>query len=120
MVLAWIRVQDRERPRGEDTPLAAPRGRRGGEGVVIARAGNPIARLVPAAARTQPRTPGAWRGQIVIADDFDETPEDLIDRMLIAQAARRRFVLVAADRRFTDYEVRTCSSQVRGSLRRTT
>jgi prevent-host-death family protein len=49
-----------------------------GEDVVIARAGKPIARLVPAAARTQSRTPGAWRGQVVIADDFDETPEDLI------------------------------------------
>ena len=49
-----------------------------GEDVVIARAGKPIARLVPAAARTRPRTPGAWRGQVVIADDFDETPEDLI------------------------------------------
>ncbi len=49
-----------------------------GEDVVIARAGKAIARLVPAAAQTQPRTPGARRGQVVIADDFDETPEDLI------------------------------------------
>ncbi len=30
---------------------------------------------------------------------------DSFDRMLIAQAARRRFVLVTADRRFTDYDV---------------
>ena len=49
-----------------------------GEDVVIARAGKPIARLVPAGARTEPRTPGAWRGRVVIADDFDETPEELI------------------------------------------
>lgn len=49
-----------------------------GEDVVIARAGKPIARLVPAGTRTQPRTPGAWRGQGWIADDFDDTPEDLI------------------------------------------
>ena len=49
-----------------------------GEDVVIARAGKPIARLVPAAVRIQPRTPGAWRGRVAIADDFDETPEDLI------------------------------------------
>ncbi len=49
-----------------------------GEDVVIARAGKPIARLVPVTMRTQPRTPGAWRGQVVIADDFDETPEHLI------------------------------------------
>jgi prevent-host-death family protein len=49
-----------------------------GEDVVIARAGKPIARLVPATARLKPRTPGAWRGQGWIADDFDETPEELI------------------------------------------
>lgn len=49
-----------------------------GEDVVIARAGKPVARLVPAAARTRPRTPGAWRGQGWIADDFDETSEELI------------------------------------------
>jgi antitoxin (DNA-binding transcriptional repressor) of toxin-antitoxin stability system len=35
-----------------------------GEDVVIAPAGKPIDRLVPAAARTQPRTPGAGRGQV--------------------------------------------------------
>ena len=49
-----------------------------GEDVVIARAGKPIARLVPAGARTEPRTPGAWRGEGWIADDFDETPGELI------------------------------------------
>ena len=49
-----------------------------GEDVVIARAGKPIARLVPVGARTEPRTPGAWRGRVFIADDFDETPAELI------------------------------------------
>ncbi len=49
-----------------------------GEDVVIARAGKPIARLVPVATRTAPRTPGSWRGRVFIADDFDETPEELI------------------------------------------
>ncbi len=49
-----------------------------GEDVVIARAGKPVARLVPATVRTEPRTPGAWRGRVVVADDFDETPEELI------------------------------------------
>ena len=49
-----------------------------GEDVVIARAGKPIARLVPVAVRTEPRTPGSWRGRVVIADDFDETPDDLV------------------------------------------
>lgn len=46
-----------------------------GEEVVIARAGKPVARLVPAAAPRRPRTPGAWRGRVHVAADFDETPE---------------------------------------------
>jgi len=33
--------------------------------------------------------------------------DDPFDRMLIAQAVRRRFVLVTADRRFVDYDVLT-------------
>jgi PIN domain nuclease of toxin-antitoxin system len=33
--------------------------------------------------------------------------DDPFDRMLIAQAVRRRFVLVTADRRLGDYDVRT-------------
>ncbi|MGY1662360.1 type II toxin-antitoxin system VapC family toxin [Geodermatophilus sp. SYSU D00705] len=33
--------------------------------------------------------------------------DDPFDRMLIAQARRRRLVLVTADRRFADYDVRT-------------
>ena len=49
-----------------------------GEDVVIARAGKPIARFIPVAARTEPRTPGSWRGRVIIAADFDETPDELI------------------------------------------
>ena len=48
-----------------------------GEDVVITRA-TPVARPVPAGVRTKPRTPGSWRGRVYIADDFDETPEELI------------------------------------------
>ncbi|HTW97872.1 MAG TPA: type II toxin-antitoxin system prevent-host-death family antitoxin [Acidimicrobiales bacterium] len=43
-----------------------------GNEVVIARAGRPVARLVPAGARTAPRRPGGWRGRIAIAEDFDD------------------------------------------------
>jgi prevent-host-death family protein len=51
-----------------------------GEDIVIARNGTPVARIVPVAA-----TPGLasvrgrLRGQIRIADDFDELPEDIAD-----------------------------------------
>jgi prevent-host-death family protein len=49
-----------------------------GEEIVIARAGRPIARLVPLSdASSRPRTPGAWRGKVSIANDFDELPPEL-------------------------------------------
>lgn len=50
-----------------------------GEEIVIARAGRPVARLVPYRARTQPRQPGAWRGLVRLAPDFNETDATLID-----------------------------------------
>jgi prevent-host-death family protein len=49
-----------------------------GEEVVIARAGKPVARLVPYRAQAEPRRPGGWEGRIWVADDFDAPlPEDL-------------------------------------------
>ena len=50
-----------------------------GEEILIARAGRPVARLVPLAARTRRREPGLWRGLVRIAPDFDATPPDLLD-----------------------------------------
>ncbi len=50
-----------------------------GEEIVIARAGRPVARLVPLQARRQPRVPGLWRDQVVIADDFDAPNQEIID-----------------------------------------
>ncbi|CAN5570425.1 type II toxin-antitoxin system Phd/YefM family antitoxin [soil metagenome] len=49
-----------------------------GEEVVIARAGRPVARLVPFRRRTEPRVPGAWRGQVWLSPDFDAPDDDLI------------------------------------------
>lgn len=49
-----------------------------GEEIVIARAGRPVARLVPYARRSGKRIPGAWRGKVHMADDFDELPDDLL------------------------------------------
>ncbi|HEY1274225.1 MAG TPA: type II toxin-antitoxin system Phd/YefM family antitoxin [Thermoleophilaceae bacterium] len=47
-----------------------------GDEIVIARAGKPVAKLVPHAA-TEPRRPGGAEGQIWIADDFDELDEQI-------------------------------------------
>ncbi|HEX5385498.1 MAG TPA: type II toxin-antitoxin system Phd/YefM family antitoxin [Gemmatimonadales bacterium] len=49
-----------------------------GEEVVIARHGKPVARLIPYAPRREHRTLGAWSGQIWIAPDFDDTPDEVI------------------------------------------
>ena len=50
----------------------------GGEEVVIARAGRPVARLVAYRARRTPRTPGMWRGKIIMSPTFDGPDEALI------------------------------------------
>ncbi|PSR21778.1 MAG: type II toxin-antitoxin system prevent-host-death family antitoxin [Sulfobacillus acidophilus] len=42
-----------------------------GEEVTIAKAGKPIARLVPVTTLRPTRTPGFLRGKIRISDDFD-------------------------------------------------
>lgn len=49
------------------------------EGVVLGKAGKPLARLAPYHETKQPRVPGRLAGKIKIADDFDETPDWLID-----------------------------------------
>lgn len=51
-----------------------------GEEVVIGKAGKPVARIVPYDLNATPRQLGAgqWRGQIWLAEDFDELPEDVI------------------------------------------
>ena len=50
-----------------------------GEEVVIAKAGEPKARLVPLARPVKPRKPGGWKGRVVIAPDFDAPlPEEIL------------------------------------------
>lgn len=47
-----------------------------GEDVVLARAGTPVARIVPLR-RAEPRVLGRWRGRVRMADDFDAPlPDD--------------------------------------------
>lgn len=49
-----------------------------GEEVIIAKAGTPLVKLVPLHLETKPRTPGRFKGQIIMAPDFDETPKEII------------------------------------------
>jgi prevent-host-death family protein len=49
-----------------------------GEEIVIARAGAPVAKLVPIP-RQKPRVPGLAKGEFVVPDSFfDPLPEDLL------------------------------------------
>lgn len=42
-----------------------------GEEIVIARAGKPVAKLIPAMGGSEPRKPGRWAGKVSVPDDFD-------------------------------------------------
>jgi len=51
-----------------------------GEEIVIAKAGQPIARLVPVVKRPNRRLPGSARGKVTIAPDFDAPlPEAILE-----------------------------------------
>jgi prevent-host-death family protein len=51
-----------------------------GEEITIAKAGKPIARLVPISTPRPIRTPGFLRGKIRISDDFDAPLPDDVQR----------------------------------------
>jgi prevent-host-death family protein len=48
----------------------------GGERIIIARAGEPVAMLVPYKAAARRRL-GQFQGQVKVHDDFDELPADI-------------------------------------------
>jgi prevent-host-death family protein len=51
-----------------------------GEDIVIARNGTPVARLVAVAGRNSlAAVHGALRGQVHVAEDFDELPDDIAE-----------------------------------------
>jgi prevent-host-death family protein len=52
-----------------------------GEEVIIGKAGKPVAKLVPYNLDTSPRQLGVgrWKGQIWMAEDFDELPDDILN-----------------------------------------
>lgn len=51
----------------------------GGEEIVIARNGKPLARLVPLEKRTAPRRLGLYRNEIKVGPDFDDPlPEEIL------------------------------------------
>jgi prevent-host-death family protein len=52
----------------------------GGEEIIIAKAGKPIAKLVPYGIPSKRRVPGTAKGKIWIAEDFDAPlPEEILE-----------------------------------------
>ncbi len=58
-----------------------------GEEVVIARAGKPVARLLPYQRQDGPREGGQWRGRVRMAPDFDDLPPDIGEAFGLNQAS---------------------------------
>lgn len=55
---------------------------RQGEEIVVTSRGEAVARLVPPASTERPRRQlGGMAGRIWMAEDFDETPADIIEAM---------------------------------------
>jgi prevent-host-death family protein len=52
---------------------------RRGEDVIVERSGRPVAKIVPYEEKPSGllALKGIWKGQVRIADDFDELPEDM-------------------------------------------
>ena len=44
----------------------------GGEEIIIAKSGKPLARLGPLRQSVAQRKPGGWEGRVYISEDFDE------------------------------------------------
>ena len=44
----------------------------GGEEIIIAKYGKPLARLGPLRQRVARRKPGGWEGRVFISEDFDD------------------------------------------------
>ena len=42
-----------------------------GEEIILAKAGKPLAKLVPFEQPSLPRQPGGWEGRVRISEDFD-------------------------------------------------
>ena len=52
----------------------------GGEEIIIAKSGKPVARLIPYAPKGAVRRPGTMRGKIRIKKNFDKPlPKELLD-----------------------------------------
>lgn len=59
-----------------------------GNEVILAKAGKPVARLIPYRGPSRPREPGSMAGEIWIAPDFDTLPEDMEEAFGVREPAK--------------------------------
>ena len=59
----------------------------GGDEVILAKAGKPVARIVPYQGTQEPRVPGCMAGEIWIAPDFDTLPADMEEAFGVTEPA---------------------------------
>ena len=79
---AWSVVNDwdGERSRSQNSPVGIAGSGEPGEEIVIARAGRPMARLVPVREQPERRVLGSASGQVVVRKDFDAPlPEEVLE-----------------------------------------
>jgi prevent-host-death family protein len=50
-----------------------------GEEIVLCKAGKPLARLIKYEQPITPRKPGLWKGKVVILEDFDTLPDNVLN-----------------------------------------
>ena len=50
-----------------------------GDEVILAKSGKPVAKIVPYCGAASRRIPGSMEGEIWIAPDFDQLPEDMAE-----------------------------------------
>ena len=50
-----------------------------GDEVILSKSGKPVAKIVPYGGAAQSRVPGSMEGEIWIAADFDQLPDDMAE-----------------------------------------
>jgi prevent-host-death family protein len=50
-----------------------------GDEVILSKSGKPVAKIIPYSGASQNRIPGSMEGEIWIAPDFDQLPDDMAE-----------------------------------------
>ena len=59
-----------------------------GDEVILSKAGKPVAKIVPYRGAAKSRVPGSMEGEIWMAPDFDELPDDIAEAFGMREPAR--------------------------------